>query len=215
MTLPIAGCSASAAPTSRPPDDDGQQAFGQLLVDDGDQGEHAERGVFGRLDHDGVAHPQGRGDLPDGDHHGPVPRADRADDADGPVVQLGVGFAVVHHDFGVQRGGGGGAQPSCARADLESRVRAVQRLALLTGEELGEFFGVSVRRRRRPCSSASLRRRGPARPTPAVLPRRRRPRLRGPRRVWTGAWPTASPVAGSRIGRVGPSAGLISASRAV
>ena len=106
-----------------------------------DQGQDGQRGVFGGLDHDGVAHPQGRGDLPDGDHHGPVPGPDRADDADGPVVQFGAGFAVVHHGFRVQRGAGGGAEPGGAGADLEAGVRAVERLALLAGEQPGEFLG--------------------------------------------------------------------------
>ena len=141
MILPTAGCSARRAPTSRPPRDHGEEALGEFLVDDLDQGQHAQRGVFGGLDDDGVAHAQGRGDLPDGDHHGPVPRADRADDADGPVVQFGVGFAVVHHGLRGQFGRGGGAQPGGAGADLEAGVGAVERLALLPGEQHGQCLG--------------------------------------------------------------------------
>ncbi len=83
--------------------DDGEEALGEFLVEDLDQGQDGQRGYLGGFDHHGVAHPQGGGDLPDGDHHGPVPRADGADDADGPVVQFGVGFAVVDDDFRVQR----------------------------------------------------------------------------------------------------------------
>ena len=141
MILPIAGCSASRAPTSRPPETDGEQALREFLVEDFDQGQDGERGVFGGFDHHGVAHPQGGGELPDGDHHGPVPGADRADDADGPVVQFGAGLAVVHHGFRVQRRGGGRAEPGGAGADLEAGVGAVERLALLAGEQPGEFLG--------------------------------------------------------------------------
>ena len=56
-------------------------------------------------------------------------------------MQFGAGFAVVHDGFRVQRGAGGGAQPGGAGADLEPCVRAVERLALLAGEQPGEFFG--------------------------------------------------------------------------
>ena len=121
--------------------DDGEEAFGEFLVEDLDQGQDGERGHFGGFDHDGVAHPQGGGDLPDGDHHGPVPGADRADDADGPVVQFGVGFAVVDDGFRVQGCGGGGAEPGGAGADFEAGVGAVEGFALLAGEQAGEFFG--------------------------------------------------------------------------
>ena len=141
MILPIAGCPARRGADVAAAGDHGEEALGEFLVEDFDEGQDGQRGVFGGLDHHGVAHPQGRGDLPDGDHHGPVPGADRADDADGPVVQFGAGFAVVHHGFGVQRRGGGGAQPGGAGADLEAGVRAVERLALLAGEQPGEFLG--------------------------------------------------------------------------
>lgn len=98
------------------------------------QCQHAQRGVFGGLDHYGVAHAQGRGDLPDGDHHGPVPGADRTDDADGPVVDLGVGFAVVDNGFRGHLERGGGAQPSRTGPDLEAGVGSVERFSLLAGE---------------------------------------------------------------------------------
>ena len=141
MILPIAGCSARPGADLAVPGDDGQEAVGEFLVEDLGEGQDGQRGHLGGLDHHGVAHPEGGGDLPDGDHHGPVPRADGADDADGLVVQFGVGFAVVHHDFRVQRGGGGGAEPGGAGADFEAGVGAVQGFALLAGEQAGEFFG--------------------------------------------------------------------------
>ena len=56
-------------------------------------------------------------------------------------MQLGVGFAVVDDGLRVQRGAGGGAQPGGAGADLEAGVGAVERLALLAGEQLGECLG--------------------------------------------------------------------------
>ena len=56
-------------------------------------------------------------------------------------MQFGAGFAVVHHGFGGQFGGGGGAEPGGAGADLEAGVGAVERFALLAGEQPGEFLG--------------------------------------------------------------------------
>ena len=56
-------------------------------------------------------------------------------------MQFGVGFAVVHHGFGLEFGGGGGAEPGGAGADFEAGVGAVERLALLAGEQPGEFLG--------------------------------------------------------------------------
>ena len=139
--LPDGGMFGQPRPDVAAARDHGQQAVGQFLVDDPGQGQDGQRGVFGGLDHHGVAHAQGGGDLPDGDHHGPVPGADRAHDADGPVVQFGVGFAVVHHSFRIERRGGGSAKPGGAGTDFEAGVGAVERLALLAGEEPGEFFG--------------------------------------------------------------------------
>jgi len=120
---------------------DGQEAFGQFLVDDLDQGQDGEGSVFRGFDDDGISHPECVCDLPDGDHHGPVPRADRADDAHGAVVQFGVRFAVVHNRFRFQKGGGGGAQPGGAGAHLKPGVGAVEGFALLAGEQPGEFLG--------------------------------------------------------------------------
>src|SRR5690606_37270422 len=81
----------------------------------------------------------------DADHHRPVPRADRTDDAEGPVVELGGGAAVVvDEDLGLEEEGGGRAQPGGTGADLEAGVGAVERLALLAGEELGEGLGVGL-----------------------------------------------------------------------
>ncbi len=128
--------------------DDREEAFGEFLVEDLDQGQDGQRGVFGGFDHHGVAHPQGGGDLPDGDHHGPVPGADGADDADGPVVQFGAGFAVVHDGFGVQGCGGGGAEPGGAGADFEAGVGAVRGVCPARGRAAGRVPRRSVRRRR-------------------------------------------------------------------
>ena len=141
MILSIVGVRGQGLADLAAAGDDREEALGEHLVHDLDEGEDGQRGVLGGLDHDGVAHAQGGGDLPDGDHHRPVPRADRADDADGPVVQLGVGLAVVDHGLRLERGGGGGAQPGGAGADLEAGVRAVERLALFAGEQRGEFLG--------------------------------------------------------------------------
>ena len=191
-----------------------EEAFGEFLVEDFDEGQDGQRGVFGGLDDDGVAHAQGGGELPDGDHHGPVPGADRADDADGPVVQFGAGFAVVHHGFGVQRRAGGDAEPGGAGADLEAGVRAVQRFALLAGEQAGEFLGGAFD------GVGGLEQRG----GPGVVAQRSPGRLRGGCggdggfEVLDGvdrcfARP-AVPVAGSKIVRVSPDTGVIEARRA-
>ena len=56
-------------------------------------------------------------------------------------MQLGVRFAVVHDHLGLEFGGGGGAEPGGAGADLEAGVGAVEGFALLAGEQLGEFLG--------------------------------------------------------------------------
>ena len=119
----------------------GEDTVGELFVEDLDQREDAQRSVAGGLDDDGVAHPQGGGDLPDGDHHGPVPGADRADDADGPVVQFGAGFAVVHDGFRLQGNVAAAREPGGAGADFEAGVGPVQGFSLLAGEQLGEFLG--------------------------------------------------------------------------
>ena len=108
------------------------------------QRQHGQRGVLGGLHDHGVAHPQRRGELPDGDHHRPVPRPDRADDAEGPVVQLGAAALVVDQDLRLELEGRGGAQPGRARADLEAGVGAVQRLALLAGEQHRERLGACL-----------------------------------------------------------------------
>ena len=199
MILPIGGVFGQAGADVAAAGDDREEAFGEFLVEDLDQGQDGQRGVFGGLDHDGVAHPQGGGDLPDGDHHGPVPRADRADDADGPVVQFGAGFAVVHHGFGVQRRAGGGAEPGGAGADLEAGVGAVERFALLAGEQAGEFLGGAFD------GVGGLEQRG----GPGVVAQRGPRRLRGRGggdggsrswTVWTGASPTGCPGGGVKDG---------------
>ncbi|GGR21198.1 hypothetical protein GCM10010196_13250 [Agromyces mediolanus] len=65
-------------------------------------------------------------------------------------MQLGVVLAVVDDDLDGQRRLGGGAQPRDAGADLEAGVRAVQRLALLAREQLGERLGRGLDRVGRP-----------------------------------------------------------------
>ena len=182
MILPIRGVSGQGLADVAAAGDDGQDAFGEFLVQDMDEGQDGERGVFGGFDHHGVAHPQGGGELPDGDHHGPVPGPDRADDADGPVVQFGAGFAVVHHGFRVQGGGGGDAEPGGAGADLEAGVRAVERFALLAGEQAGEFLGGAFDGVGGPEERGGpgvVAQGGPRR---AARPRRRRWPARGPQR---------------------------------
>src|SRR5690606_2086685 len=47
-------------------------------------------------------------------------------------------------DLGLEEEGGGRAQPGGTGADLEAGVGAVERLALLAGEELGEGLGVGL-----------------------------------------------------------------------
>ena len=56
-------------------------------------------------------------------------------------MQFGVRFAVVHHRFRFQRGGGGGPEPGGTGADFEAGVGAVEGFALLAGEQPGEFLG--------------------------------------------------------------------------
>ena len=114
------------------------------LVQHADEGQHAERCELRRLDDDGVAHSQARRDLPDGDHHRPVPRPDRADHAHGAVGQLRVRLAVIDDDLRLKRSRRRRAQPSRARADLEPGVGPVERLALLAREQRGQRLGIRV-----------------------------------------------------------------------
>ena len=111
----------------------------------------AERGVLARLLHDRVAHPQRGRDLPGGDDQRPVPRGDRADDADRAVVQLGVGRPVVDDDLLRERRGRGRAQPADAALDLVARADAADGLALLADDRVGEFLRVRLRCCRLPC----------------------------------------------------------------
>ncbi|KQR97123.1 hypothetical protein ASG00_12700 [Microbacterium sp. Leaf351] len=128
------------AVTGHPDQDVGRQH----VVEHREQGEHAQRRVLAGLHHHGVAHAQRPGDLPDSDHDRPVPRADRGDDAEGPVVQLGVGPAVVDDHLRLERGVGGRTQPRGGGADLEPRVGPVERLSLLARQQPGERLGMSI-----------------------------------------------------------------------
>jgi hypothetical protein len=56
-------------------------------------------------------------------------------------VQFRVGVAVVEHGAARELGGGGGAQPGRAGAHLEAGACAVERLALLAGQQLGQRLG--------------------------------------------------------------------------
>ena len=211
MSLSMSGWPDRRAPDVAAAGDGGEDAVGEHLVEHLDQGQHAQRRVLRRLDHDGVAHAQRRGDLPDRDHHRPVPRADRADHADGPVVQLGVGLAVVDDGLAGQRGGRGGAEPGRAGADLEAGVRAVERLALLPGEQLGERLGGRLDRVGGARSSRSTRS-ASARAAHAGCAARTRAIARSRSSAERSATrPTTSPVAGSRISR--PSASVTAESR--
>ncbi|CAH0270754.1 hypothetical protein SRABI83_03641 [Arthrobacter sp. Bi83] len=84
-------------------------------------------------------------------------------------MQFCAGFAVVHDGFRLQRRSGGGAQPGGAGADFEAGVGAVQRLALLAGEQAGEFLGGAFD------GVGSLQERG----APGVVAQRRPRRLGG------------------------------------
>lgn len=112
----------------------------QDVVNHGSEGEDGQRGVLRGLDDDGVAHAQSRSELPRGDHHRPVPRTDGTHDAERTVVDRR-GDVVI--DGGVVGGleGGGGTQPRGAGTYLKAGVGTVERLALLTGQELGEGLG--------------------------------------------------------------------------
>ena len=105
ISLSTSGWLDRRAPTSPVARYGGEHVVGQHAVEDLDQRQDAQRRVLRGLDHDRVAHPQGGCDLPDGDHHRPVPRADGADHADRTVVQLGVGVRVVDDGLAGQLGG--------------------------------------------------------------------------------------------------------------
>jgi hypothetical protein len=182
----------------------------QHVVEHLEERKDAQRGVLRGLGHDGVAHPQGGGDLPDRDHHRPVPRTDGADHTDGAVAQLGVGFPVVEHGLARQRGGGGGAQPRRARTDLEPGVGTVEGLALLAGQQLGERLGRGLDRAAAR-SSRSMRSWSGRAPQARCAARARATAASRSSTVPTGARPTISPVAGSRISR--PAGSVTAASR--
>ena len=110
-----------------------------------DQGQHGQRGVFAGLHHHGVAHAQGRGQLPDArsSSASSTGRWRRRRRRGGSAVSASVG-SVVHEHLGLEVEGRRGAQPGGAGPDLEAGVGPVQRLALLAREQLGQRLGVGL-----------------------------------------------------------------------
>ncbi len=90
------GWRTSAAPTSPSPGSSamrvGGDAAGPQRLDDH---RRAARRLLGRLEHDGVARRQARGDHPERDRQREVPRGDDRDHAAGAVVHL---VALARHD---------------------------------------------------------------------------------------------------------------------
>ena len=127
--------------------DDLENTLRQHGVHDLEQAQYGERCVLGGLDDDRVAHTQRRRNLPDGDHHRPVPRANSTNYTEWAVVDGGGDVIINRGVIGVLEGGGG-IQPRRAGANLEAGVRAVERLTLLTGEQLHERFGIGLHRSR-------------------------------------------------------------------
>ena len=75
--------------------DDVQHARRQDRVQELDRPQGRQRGIGRGLDHHGIAGAQSRQDVPDRDHHRPVPRCDRGDDAKGLAVQFHPAGVVV------------------------------------------------------------------------------------------------------------------------
>src|SRR5699024_6315949 len=117
-----------------------EHAFWQNGVNDLDQGKNGEWGVLGWLEHHGVTHAQGCGELPDRNHHWPVPRANRADHAERTVVDPCGGLTIFNN--GVVRGVKAccHAQPGRTCANLKACDGAVEWLARLTGEQFSQWF---------------------------------------------------------------------------
>src|SRR5699024_1428036 len=120
--------------------DDVENTFWKNTVDDLDQRQNRQWGVFGRLHDNCVTHAQCWGQLPYGTHHWPVPWANCANHAERTVEDLRGGLTVFHD--GVVRGfkEGSSAQPRRTCADLEAGIRAVEWLALFARKQLRKGF---------------------------------------------------------------------------
>ena len=84
----------------------------------------------------------GRNDVPRSDDQRPIPRRDRADDADRLAVEFDPSLVVVLEHLDRHRDVGGVVGPGLHAAEFEPRAHAVERLALLLGQKPGQFLGV-------------------------------------------------------------------------
>ncbi len=134
ITLSISGWEDSAAPSSP-----------QRGIDNVHERRDRQRSVFAGFDHHGVSRAKRRRQLPDRDHHGPVPRPDGSHDAERFVDQFAVLLLIGDEHLRLHRKGGGRAQPGSACSDLECCIGAVDdRLALLARQELGQRVRVCL-----------------------------------------------------------------------
>ena len=122
--------------------DDIEHACGQHFVDQLDIAQGRERGIGRGLAHDRIARAQRRKDMPSGDHHRPVPRRDRGDNAQRLAMLLDAAFLVIGQNHHRRREGAGVMRPADHAADFEPRAEARQRLALFAGDQLGELIGM-------------------------------------------------------------------------
>jgi hypothetical protein len=108
------------------------------------QGQYRQRRVFRRLEHQGVAGGQGRGDFPGGHHDRVVPRRNRGDHANRIATHhAGVARQVFAAELAGLAAHGAGEEPE--HIDRGAQVvltGQVQRLAAVQGFETGEQVGV-------------------------------------------------------------------------
>ena len=180
-TMSTSGWAAIASPTTGPSPVTRLKTPGgrPTSLEDLGQREGRQRRDLRRLEHDGAAGGERRGDLGDDLVQRVVPRRDRADDADRLLDDEGVGDLLLE---GVAREQlGVGPQHPHRVADLH-RLAERQRRAHLGGDEQRHLVGARLERvggRRQQRRAVGRRARGPA---PRRRPGPRRPPRRRPRR---------------------------------
>ena len=125
--------------------DDVEHAGRQEVADQFHQHQDRGRGLLGRLQHDGVAGGEGRGQLPDGHQDREVPGDDLADDAEGLVVVVGGGVVVELGQPALLGADGGGEVAEVVGGQRNVGVEGLaDRLAVVPGLGDGEHLGVRL-----------------------------------------------------------------------
>ena len=180
-------CDQRAAGVAVAADDVEHARRQELLADLGQQRRGGRRGVA-RLEDDGVAGGQRRGDLPDHHHQRVVPRRHLADDADRLAADARrVVLHVLPGRPALEHPGGAGEEAEVVDASAASpRWRSGRAACRCPCTRPRRSPRRGTRWRRRSCSSACARSFGVVRPRTRRPLRRRRRRGRRPRRRTAG-----------------------------